>query len=334
MFKSNWKRLGAVAGLSLTLLTAACGGGGGGTQDSGSTDSGSSGDTEQTSVGNGQEINLSYVQWDTEIASTHVIGKVLSDLGYDVNLTPLDNAVMWQAVANGESDASVSAWVPLTHEAQIAEYGDQVDHLGPNLEGASIGLVVPSYMEDVNSIADLTDEADQTITGIDPGAGVVAAAERALEDYDNLSDWEVVTSSSGAMTTELGTAIENQEEIVVTGWSPHWKFQTYDLKYLEDPEGSFGEAETLDTFTRQGLEEDMPAAYQVLDNFYWEVEDMESVMLDISEGTEPADAAATWVEENQDKVQEWTADVTGGQSGEESGSEEQSSEQQGEEQQQ
>ena len=72
-----------------------------------------------TSVGDGQEIELAYVEWDSEVASTHVIGKVLEDLGYDVKLTPLDNAVMWQAVATGEADAMVSAWLPVTHGAQL-----------------------------------------------------------------------------------------------------------------------------------------------------------------------------------------------------------------------
>ena len=44
----------------------------------------------------------------------------------------------------------------------------------------------------VDSIADLSDEAGKkkkTITGIEPGAGVVAAAENTVATYDNLSDW-------------------------------------------------------------------------------------------------------------------------------------------------
>ncbi|WP_100011404.1 glycine betaine ABC transporter substrate-binding protein [Lentibacillus sediminis] len=306
MFKFDWKRLGLAAGLSLSLVAAGCGGGG--SSDEGTTDGSSNGGSEGGAVGEGQEVELAYVEWDTEVASTHVVGKVLEDLGYEVTTTPLDNAVMWEAVANGEADGMVAAWLPLTHEAQFEEYGDQVEHLGTNLEGAKTGLVVPSYM-DVNSIADLDSQADMTITGIEPGAGVVAATEAAMESYDNLADWELQTSSSGAMTTALGEAIENEEEIVVTGWSPHWKFQTYDVKYLEDPEGGFGEAETIDTMVRQGLEEDMPNVYSVLDNFYWETSSMEEVMVAIQEGASPEDAAATWVEENQDVVSEWTADV-------------------------
>ncbi|MFC3040682.1 glycine betaine ABC transporter substrate-binding protein [Virgibacillus xinjiangensis] len=299
MLEFNWKRLGLAAGLSLSLVAAGCGA-------DDSSDNGSEESTEGSSV-EGQEIELAYVEWDTEVASTHVVAKVLEDIGYDVTTTPLDNTVMWESVATGESDGMVAAWLPATHGSQYEQYSDQVVELGPNLEGAKIGMVVPEYM-DVNSIADLEDQAGQTITGIEPGAGVVAASEQALEDY-NLEDWEVQPSSSGAMATALGEAVENEEEIVVTGWSPHWKFAAYDLKYLEDPEESFGGAETIETMVRQGLEEDAPEAYQVLDNFSWESSDIEEVMLEIHEGADPEEAAATWVEENQDKVSEWTEGI-------------------------
>ncbi len=297
MTKSTWKRIGLTAGATSALFLAAC-----------SPAEDTTDDTGEESVGAGQEVELAFVAWDTEIASTNVVGTVLEDLGYDVKLTQLDNAIMWEAVANGEADGMVAAWLPGTHASQLESYGDQMQDLGPNLEGAKIGLVVPAYM-DVDSIADLSDQADQTIAGIEPGAGVVAAAEQALEDYDNLSDWSVQTSSSGAMTTQLSQAIENEEEIIVTGWSPHWMFQSYDLKYLEDAEGSFGDAETINTMVREGLEEDLPNVYQVLDNFSWTSADIESVMLAIKDGEDPEDAARAWVDENEDVVSEWTADV-------------------------
>lgn len=252
-------------------------------------------------------ITLSYVTWDTEIASTNVIAEVLRQAGYTVEITPLDNAIMWSSVATNEADAMVGAWLPNTHAPQYEQYGDQMKDLGPNLEGAITGLTVPTYMEDVNSIEDLSDQANQTITGIEPGAGVVAAAEEAVGTYSNLSDWTVQTSSSGAMTTELGTAIANEEEIVITGWSPHWMFQEYDLKYLEDTEGVFGDGETINTMARLGLQDDMPEAYQILDNFFWEVADMESVMAEINDGADPQTAAQAWIEENQETVDQWLA---------------------------
>ncbi|WP_077623131.1 glycine betaine ABC transporter substrate-binding protein [Sediminibacillus massiliensis] len=163
--------------------------------------------------------------------------------------------------------------------------------------------------EDTEQAANPSEELDYTITGIEPGAGVVKSAENATETYDSLAGWEVETSSSGAMATALGEAYDNEEPIIVTGWTPHWKFAKYDLKYLEDPEGVFGEEEEIKTMVRQGLEEDMPEAYQILDNFHWETADMESVMLEVSDGTPAEEAAATWVEENSDKVAEWTDGV-------------------------
>lgn len=150
------------------------------------------------------------------------------------------------------------------------------------------------------------EELGYEITGIEPGAGVVAASETATEEYESLEGWEVVTSSSGAMATELGAAIDNEEPIIVTGWSPHWKFQKYDLKYLEDPNGVFGGEESIKTMARKGLEEENPEAFKVIDQFQWETADIESVMLEVSDGADVEEAAATWIEANSDKVAEWT----------------------------
>ncbi len=288
------KMIGLALGLSAAL--AACG-------------NGSSNDVDNSNKEEDKEINLAYVEWDSEIASTHVIGKVLEDLGYDVTLTPLDNAIMWEAVANGEADASVAAWLPVTHGEQYEAYKDDIVDLGENLSGAKIGLVVPEYMENVDSIEDLNKHANMQITGIESGAGVMQATERALQEYENLADWELVPSSSGAMAVALGEAIKNKEEIVVTGWTPHWKFAKYELKYLEDPKGVFGGEETINTFVRKGLEDEMPDAFKVLDNFHWTTADMESVMLDISNGMSPADAASKWIEENAEKVAKWTEGI-------------------------
>ncbi|SDC65309.1 glycine betaine/proline transport system substrate-binding protein [Pelagirhabdus alkalitolerans] len=296
MFKLTWKHLGLMLVLSLTLVLAACG------------DEAADDEAAENGLDLGDDsLELVYVEWDSEIASTNVIAQVLEEAGYDVDATPIDNAIMWEAVASGDADGMVAAWLPGTHGDLYDEYSADLVELGENLEGAKIGAVVPEYMEDVNSIEDLadyTDEFNGTITGIEPGAGVVQAAEQAVEDY-GLDDWTVETSSSGAMATALGQAYENEEPIVVTGWTPHWKFAEYDLKYLDDPEGSFGEAEVIETMVREGLEEDSPAAYQILDAFYWEAEDMEEVMLEVSEGATPEEAAANWIEANRDTVDGW-----------------------------
>ena len=133
----------------------------------------------------------------------------------------------------------------------------------------------------------------------------MSATETAFESYSNLADWSLLPSSSGAMTVALDQAIKNEEEIIITGWSPHWKFVKYDLKYLEDPKGIYGGVESIHTFVREGLEKDAPEAFKMLDAFNWTAEDMESVMLDISEGTSPTEAAEKWIKKNEDRVAEW-----------------------------
>ncbi|NGP43909.1 glycine/betaine ABC transporter [Bacillaceae bacterium SIJ1] len=154
----------------------------------------------------------------------------------------------------------------------------------------------------------VAEELDYTITGIDPGAGVMASTQTAIEEY-GLEDFEIQSSSGAAMTKALETAIENEEPIVVTAWQPHWKFTKFDIKYLEDPKGVFGEDETIHTMVRKGLEEDMPNAYTLLDQFNWTLDDMGEVMLAVEEGTPVEEAARTWVDENEELVSEWKEGV-------------------------
>lgn len=262
--------------------------------------------TSLTSASSQKEsVKLVYVQWDSEVASSNVLAQAMRQHGYQVDLTPLDNSIMWQSIANGQADASVSAWLPNTHKAQYKKYKNDIDLLGPNLKGATTGLVVPKYMN-VDSIADLKSEAGKKVTAIEPGAGVTKGAEKAIKDYGlNSQGWQVTPSSSGAMAVALGKAIKAKQDIVVTGWEPHWMFQKYDLKYLKDPKKSFGGAETINTMTRKDLKQDKPDAYKVLKKFKWTKEDMGKVMLDIQNGKSAKQAANTWIKNNQSKVDSW-----------------------------
>lgn len=92
----------------------------------------------------------------------------------------------------------------------------------------------------------------------------------------------------------LKEAIDNHKWIVVTGWTPHWMFARWDLKYLDDPKYIIQGKETqyIATMVKKGLKDEAPAAYQMLDNFHWEPKNMKSVMLDINQnGMKPKDAA-------------------------------------------
>ena len=152
------------------------------------------------------------------------------------------------------------------------------------------------------------EQIDYTITGIEPGAGTTELAHNTLEGYENLEGWELLESSTAGMLGALEEAVKSEEPIILTGWTPHWMFSAYDLKFLEDPKGTFGGSENVNTIVRKGLEEDMPSAYTILDRFYWEPADMEAVMFDAQE-VSFEEAAAKWIEANSDKVAEWVEGV-------------------------
>ncbi len=154
-------------------------------------------------------------------------------------------------------------------------------------------------------------QTEYEIVGIEPGAGLMGMANIVLEEYE-LDDWTLVEGSSAAMVAQLQKAYNNQQPIIVTGWSPHWMFSKFDLKYLDDPKESFGGTESIHTLVRKGLEQDALGAYKILDQFSWEISDMEAVMVDITDGMDPSEAAEKWIAANPDKVTQWT---NGAQSG-------------------
>ncbi|MGF6356544.1 glycine betaine/proline transport system substrate-binding protein [Paenibacillus sp. 4624] len=281
-----------------------------------------------TPVG-GDAFKLSYVAWDSEIASTNLLKYVMENkLGYKVNALQVEAGPMWTGVASGDVDASPAAWLPLTHADYWARYKDQVEDLGANMTGVRTGLVVPKYMTDVNSIEDLEtgastsasssepaananvgDEVNHRIIGIDPGAGIMKSTGSAIEKY-GLTDWNLVEGSGAAMTATLDKAYKNKEPIIITGWTPHWMFNQYDLKYLEDPDKVYGDAEEIHTIARKGLKEDHPVAYEFLKRFKWNSDEMGEMMIAIQGGTSPEQATKAYAEKHADQIDEWTKGLT------------------------
>jgi len=252
-----------------------------------------------------------YVSWESEIASAHVVKAVIEEkLGYDCELLNVTAISMWESVAAGDQDAMVAAWLPSLHEQYYEELAEDLKLVGPNLEGVEMGLAVPEYV-DLDSIEELNEHADkfdESIIGIDPEAGLMGNTEKAIEKY-GLNQFELVSGSDATMTSALDIAYEEERWIVVTGWSPHWKFARWDLKYLDDPKNVYGEEEYIGTVVRKGLEDDMPEVYSFFENFYWEPADMEQVMLWFAEeGMAPEEAAERWVTENEEVVKQWVGE--------------------------
>ena len=254
-------------------------------------------------------VRIVYVEWADAIVATNILSEALKQAGYDTRLTPVSGAAMWEAVASGDADLMVAAWLPATHAAYYAKLKDRVDVVGPNIEGAKIGWVVPDYVT-VNSIADLKANASMfggKVIGIDPGAGLMRASEKAMTEY-GLAPMQLVDGSDATMVAALKDAVSRKQPIVVAGWTPHWMWAAFKLKYLADPKGAFGGEETVNNVARKDLAHDMPEVRVTLTRFKLSLAEEQGLMMqNQASGVDPAKTAAEWVKQHPDVVKSWMA---------------------------
>ncbi|QCG68409.1 glycine betaine ABC transporter substrate-binding protein [Pseudomonas veronii] len=254
-------------------------------------------------------LSIGYVDgWSDSVATTHVAAEVIkAKLGYDVKLQAVATGIMWQGVATGKLDAMLSAWLPVTHGEYWAKNKDKVVDYGPNFKDAKIGLIVPEYVK-AKSIEDLKTDTTfkNKIVGIDAGSGVMLKTDEAIKAYG--LDYKLQASSGAAMIAELTRAEDKQESIAVTGWVPHWMFAKWKLRFLDDPKGIYGAAETVNSIGSKGLEKKAPDVVAFLKKFQWASKDeIGEVMLAIQEGAKPDAAAKDWVAKHPERVAEWLA---------------------------
>ncbi|MBN0975746.1 glycine betaine ABC transporter substrate-binding protein [Pseudomonas hygromyciniae] len=254
-------------------------------------------------------LSIGYVDgWSDSVATTHVAAEVIKQkLGYDVKLQAVATGIMWQGVATGKLDAMLSAWLPVTHGEYWTKNKDKVVDYGPNFKDAKIGLIVPEYVK-AKSIEDLKTDTTfkNKIVGIDAGSGVMLKTDEAIKQYG--LDYKLQASSGAAMIAELTRAEDKQDSIAVTGWVPHWMFAKWKLRFLEDPKGIYGAAETVNSIGSKGLEKKAPEVAAFLKKFQWASKDeIGEVMLAIQEGAKPDAAAKDWVAKHPERVAEWTA---------------------------
>ncbi|WP_114853684.1 glycine betaine ABC transporter substrate-binding protein [Brachybacterium sp. YJGR34] len=290
--------LGGGAGL-MGLGLAACGS---------SDEGGSAGASDGGGSAPEGPIKLGYIaSWTDGLSMAYLLENRLNALGYEVEHTQISDAgLLYAGLSEGDVDIFPSAWPEVTHAQYMEEYEGSIEDLHAYYEGAKLNLSVPDYV-DITSIEELVGQGDRfggRIVGIEPGAGLTAATQDAvIPGYGLDEEYELVTSSTPAMLTELSSAIDAQEDIVVTLWTPFWANSTYSVKALEDPDGAFGEAEALHFLGRSGFQDDYADVADYLgqislsDEQYNGLENL--VVNEFGEGQE-AEAVEAWIEENPD----------------------------------
>lgn len=281
----------------MAMVVTGCGNTGGEKQDGEST-------------AKGETIDIGVFNWAENIAAVNLWKLVLEEEGYDVKLIEGEKQPLFAAVASGDLDLACEVWLPNTDEPFAEKYkGNGWEVLEPWYEGTYLGLVVPEYVE-IDSITELNANKDKyivngepSIVGIDGGASLMRMTEEAIKSYD--LDLRLIESSGPAMTATLKQSIEEKKPVVVTLWSPHWAFADFDLKYLEDPEGIYGEKEKIYPVGHEGFSEKYPTVTKWLNNWHMDDQSLGSLMSTINDAGDPAEGAKIWLEENRDLVNEW-----------------------------
>ncbi len=265
-------------------------------------------------------VRLSDVGWTDVTATTAVVARVLTTLGYEPRVTVLSVPVTFAALRNGDIDAFLGHWLPSQRE-MIAPYVEDgsIDVIATNLRGARYTLAVPAYLydaglRDFRDISRFRENLGAKIHGIEPGNEANETLLRMIARNDaGLSGFELVESSEQAMLAAVERAVRAQEAIVFLGWSPHPMNTRLSIRYLTGGDEWFGAdfgGATVHTVVRRGYAVACPNVTHLLRSVAFDVEDENGLMDAILTDRQPVgDAARAWIARHEDRVAAWTTDV-------------------------
>lgn len=233
--------------------------------------------------------------------------EILEQEGYEVKIQEGQVGILYEALSKQEIDAFIDVWYPNLHSSYLAKYEDDFEIAGTLYSDMPIGIAVPTYMEDVNSITDLKkykEKFNEEIYAIDPGSGMALTTEKMVDVYD-MKNFEIKNSSTAAMLAQAESKIDDKEGIAFNAWRPHPMFVRMDIKFLDDPKNVW-KLDDVKIGVTPDLKEQSPTAYTLFTNMKLTLEQVEKwlVAMETEEKT-PEELAETWVKEHPDKVNKW-----------------------------
>ncbi|QSB15746.1 glycine betaine ABC transporter substrate-binding protein [Natronosporangium hydrolyticum] len=298
-----------MAGAAATaLLVAACGNG----DDNGNgDDTGANGNGERVcdEPADSNSITIgAFNGWEEGIAATYLWKAAFEAEGYDVTVEFADVGPLYLGMAQCAYDVAFDAWLPATHEDYWDEHGDQMEDLGVWFDEAPLTIAVneDAPIQSLDELADAADQFDNRIVGIEPGAGLTRITQDEVIPTYGLEGMEFIESSTAAMLAELQGAVDRGDNVVVTLWEPHWAYDAFPIRNLEDPENALGDPEQIHAFARADFTADFAEAAEWVGNWSMTADDLyslENIMFNENEAaTEDEYEASTqqWLDENPD----------------------------------
>jgi glycine betaine/proline transport system substrate-binding protein len=322
--KTHRKLWAVVAALMLALALAACGeskdddDGGGESASAGGKDCG--------------KVVLNEQAWAGSTANTYIAKNVLEDqLGCEVEITKITEIPAFQAMADGKTDAVLEDW---QHTDQYEQYIDKAKTVvqgGPLGVEGHIGWFIPKFVMDEHpefktweGLKGKEDVFNNEFLGGDPS---YVQKDKELIKALGLDLKHVTAGAEPAQVARWSQAYKQEKPVLFYWYTPQYLNQQYDLAEVKLPPRTDANKDCKDDakeggdpeqykceydvtiinklFSKKFADSGSPA-YDVLKKMKLTNEDQELVAKAIAgDKQDPDDAAADWVKDNQDKVDEW-----------------------------
>ena len=266
------------------------------------------------------EVIFSDVGWTDITATTAATSLILTALGYETEIKLLSVPVTYTGLAGGDIDIFLGNWMP-TMEADYAPYREAktVETVRTNLVGAKYTLATNEAgaalgIKDFADIVAHKDALEGKIFGIEPGNDGNRLILSMIEAKAfGLDVFEVVESSEQGMLAEVARAGADAP-IIFLGWEPHPMNANFKMTYLTGGDDYFGPnlgGAVVDTNTRAGYVAECPNTGKLLQNLSFTLAMQNEIMGAIlNDGTDPAEAAKTWLAGNPAAWEPWLEGVT------------------------
>jgi glycine betaine/proline transport system substrate-binding protein len=314
-----------VAALMLALALAACG-------ESKDDDSGGGGESASAGAKDCGKVVLNEQAWAGSTANTYIAKNVLEDqLGCEVEVTKITEIPAFQAMADGKTDAVLEDWQHVDQYKQYIDKAGTVVQGGPLGVEGHIGWFIPKFVMDEHpefatweGLKGKEDVFNNEFLGGDPS---YVQKDKELIKALGLNLKHVTAGAEPAQVARWSQAYKQQKPVLFYWYTPQYLNQQYDLAEVKLPPRTDANKDCKDDakeggdpeqykceydvtiinklFSKKFADSGSPA-YDMLKKMTLTNEDQELVAKAIAgDKQDPDEAAADWVKDNQDKVDEW-----------------------------
>ena len=192
-------------------------------------------------------IKITTHDWTSQKISSHIMGRVLEEMGYDVKYVIADYLAQFSGLESGDLHLAMEIWETTARDAMRKSLATgKTEDMGETGMHAKEDWWYPSYVKEIcpglpdwkalNACA----EKFATPETAPKGRYLGGAATWGGHDEERIEalglDFEVIhAGTAAALSAEIKAAYERKEPIVAWVWSPNWVPYKYKGEWVDFP---------------------------------------------------------------------------------------------------